>query len=127
MTKRSIAVGLAWWSVMAVCAGNLHTFTDMQGREIEAEIVAFDEWSGKVRLEREDGRTFEVQSTLFSETDREYMQAWAAAGTIPAGQAFTSKGIFRMITFKRRSGNEKRFSGTLGLWLDGIGAGREFP
>jgi hypothetical protein len=64
----------------AVPALFAHEFTDLQGRKLEAEIVAAA--SGQVMLKREaDGRAFNVAANSFSVADQKFISEWADANT----------------------------------------------
>ncbi len=57
-----------------------HEFTDLQGRKLDAEIIAAA--SGQVMLKRAtDGRTFNVAANTFSEADQKFISEWADANT----------------------------------------------
>jgi hypothetical protein len=57
------------------------TFTDKNGRSMEAEVVA--KQGDQVRIKRADGQQFTVPATTFSPADQEYIKTWQApaAGT----------------------------------------------
>ncbi|QIF04791.1 SHD1 domain-containing protein [Roseimicrobium sp. ORNL1] len=57
------------------------TFTDKNGRSMEAEIVA--KQGDQVRIKRTDGQQFTVPATTFSPADQEYIRAWQAPGGAP--------------------------------------------
>ena len=66
--------------VAAVPALSAHEFTDLQGRKLEAEIVAAG--GGQVMLKRAaDGRTFSVAPTSFTAADQKFISDWADANT----------------------------------------------
>ncbi len=57
-----------------------HEFTDLQGRKLDAEIVAAA--GGQVMLKRAaDGRTFNVAASTFSAADQKFISEWADANT----------------------------------------------
>ncbi len=70
------------------------TFTDNQGRSIEAELISVGDSSVKVR--RTDGNEFDLPLNILSETDREYVEQWEterreklAAGAPKPGETLT--------------------------------------
>ena len=63
-----------------VPALSAHEFTDLQGRKLEAEILAAS--GGQVMLKRaSDGRTFNVVATSFTPADQKFISDWADANT----------------------------------------------
>lgn len=63
-----------------VPALSAHEFTDLQGRKLDAEIVAAA--SGQVMLKRAaDGRTFNVLANTFTAADQKFISEWADANT----------------------------------------------
>jgi len=77
--------------VAAVSALTAHEFTDLQGRKLEAEIVAAG--GGQVMLKRAtDGRTFNVAAASFIDADQKFISDWADANTKYAFEvAYTKK------------------------------------
>jgi hypothetical protein len=66
--------------IAAVPALSAHEFTDLQGRKLEAEILAAS--GGQVMLKRaSDGRTFNVAATSFTPADQKFISDWADANT----------------------------------------------
>jgi hypothetical protein len=53
------------------------TFTDIQGRKLEAEVVAVQQ--GQVRIKRADGQEFTLPVTTFSAADQAFLQQWKPA------------------------------------------------
>ncbi|WP_397379262.1 hypothetical protein [Prosthecobacter sp.] len=63
-----------------VPALSAHEFTDLQGRKLDAEIVAAS--GGQVMLKRTaDGRTFNVAANSFIPADQKIISDWADANT----------------------------------------------
>ncbi len=58
------------------------TFTDTEGRSIEAKIVEFDSAQGRVQIERKDGKTVWVPPSAFSEEDQAYIHRWSQIHTM---------------------------------------------
>lgn len=57
-----------------------HEFTDLQGRKLDAEILAAS--GGQVMLKRTaDGRTFNVAASSFIPADQKFISDWADANT----------------------------------------------
>lgn len=67
------------------------TFTDDQGRTVEAVIVRTS--PDKVWIRRDDGRTFQVATSTFSEADRKYISEWRQMNALedPDAIEFSSK------------------------------------
>lgn len=61
----------------SAAADELRTWTDVQGRKIEARVLAVDLTKETVRIERADGATFELPLLRFSPADRVYAKVWA--------------------------------------------------
>lgn len=53
------------------------TFTDVQGRKLEAEIVSVE--ANSVRIRRADGQVFSLPLSTLSAEDNAYIQKWKAA------------------------------------------------
>jgi len=51
-------------------------FTDQQGRKIKARVLDYDEKSDIVRIQREDGKTLRVPTSIFSLKDQVYIHDW---------------------------------------------------
>ncbi|MDB6003284.1 MAG: hypothetical protein JWR15_271 [Prosthecobacter sp.] len=74
-----------------------HEFTDLQGRKLDAEIVAAA--GGQVMLKRAaDGRTFNVAASTFSAADQKFISEWADANTKYAFE----------VTYTKKKLNESR-------------------
>ena len=64
--------------IASVTALPAHEFTDLQGRKLDAEIVAAG--GGQVMLKRSaDGRTFNVAASSFTAEDQKFISDWAEA------------------------------------------------
>lgn len=63
------------------------TFTDAQGRKLEAEVVAVQQ--GQVRIRRADGKEFTLPVTTFVPADQAYLQHWKPAAA-PANAPTTA-------------------------------------
>lgn len=61
---------LAPWLVWA----QVRTFTDTEGKTIEAELIEAD--AGSVRVRRDDGVVFDVARERLSESDQEFIDQW---------------------------------------------------
>lgn len=55
------------------------TFTAPDGRTLEAAIRAYQDSSGKIKIERKGGKTMWVTPAAFSEADQDYIQQWIKA------------------------------------------------
>lgn len=73
-------IGLLFWLVIAcnlnLGAGELHTFTSKDGRTMDAAITALA--GDSLTIRRDDGTTFTVTRSLFSDEDQPYIDAWGA-------------------------------------------------
>jgi hypothetical protein len=78
---------LFWLSATFASA---RTFTDAQGRKLEAEVVAVQQ--GQVRIRRADGQEFTLPVTTFSAADQAFLQQWkpVVGAAAPAGVAATA-------------------------------------
>jgi hypothetical protein len=71
---------LASLCLLAVVGLPAHEFTDLQGRKLDAEILAAS--GGQVMLKRaSDGRTFNVAASTFTAADQKFISDWADANT----------------------------------------------
>ncbi len=62
-----------------------HTFRDDQGRTMRAVVVRTG--PGEVWIRRDDGQTFRVQLTTFSETDQTFISQWERRTALQAPNA----------------------------------------
>jgi hypothetical protein len=53
-----------------------HSFTDKKGQSIEAELVSIDPKREKVKIQRKDGRHFEIAILTLSLDDQLYIRDW---------------------------------------------------
>ena len=53
-------------------AGELHTFTDTQGRLLKAELVSI--LGDQVTIKRDDGQVFTVKASTFSQADQDWLK-----------------------------------------------------
>lgn len=71
---------LASLCLLAVVGLPAHEFTDLQGRKLDAEILAAS--GGQVMLKRaSDGRAFNVAASTFTAADQKFISDWADANT----------------------------------------------
>ncbi|MEM1295813.1 MAG: hypothetical protein AAGH89_10645 [Verrucomicrobiota bacterium] len=77
MNRLFVALLVFLGASVAQAEDEFHLFTNTKGQEMEAKIV--DVKSGKVTIERRDGRSFMVDATMFVAADQEMIAAWAAA------------------------------------------------
>ncbi len=76
--KTHLIVSLCLLAVVPVLSA--HEFTDLQGRKLDAEILAAA--GGQVMLKRTaDGRTFNVAASTFIAADQKIISDWADANT----------------------------------------------
>lgn len=60
------------------------TFTDTEGRTIQARILDYDAVKGRIQIVREDGKKAWVSPNVFSDTDQAYIGEWVAADCVLA-------------------------------------------
>ncbi len=65
--------------VVVAQAADYRTFTDTQGRAIQARLLDANTSKGEICLEREDGKKVWVSPAAFSEGDQTYIRSWAVA------------------------------------------------
>ena len=82
-------------------------FTDTQGRTIRGRIVSYDDASGDVRFERDNGRTAKVSIKIFSEPDQNYIRQWSVASDFLKASSFK-------IDIKRMENKNKEKSASSG-------------
>ena len=63
------------------------TFTDTQGRTIDARILTVND--DQVQIERNDRQRFTLPVAMFTERDRAFIEAWAKSNALKAQTAFT--------------------------------------
>jgi hypothetical protein len=86
--------------ITAIQALSAHEFTDLQGRKLEAEIVAAG--GGQVTLKRAaDGRTFNVVASNFTAADQKFISDWADANTKYSFDATYTKKKLKSTSTKR--------------------------
>ncbi len=65
---------------MVFCAtaqeGDYHSFTDKKGQSIEAALVSVGPKREKVKIQRRDGRHFEIEILTLSLDDQRYIKDW---------------------------------------------------
>jgi hypothetical protein len=64
------------------------TFTDAEGRTIEARVIAYD--GTRVTIERKDGQRFTVTSAIFDEKDQAYLEFWLELEQLRRPTAFNA-------------------------------------
>jgi hypothetical protein len=74
-----------------------HTFTDHQGRTVEANIVKYDSATGKVQLETGSSKKTWVNPQVFSVADQEFIRSWISA------EPFRSTSVFRILVRKEEA------------------------
>ena len=70
---------VCWITLSLTALTSARTFTDKNGRAMEAEIVA--KQGDQVRIKRADGQQFTVPATTFSPADQDYIKTWQAPAT----------------------------------------------
>ncbi|PQO42622.1 SHD1 domain-containing protein [Blastopirellula marina] len=64
----------------AASAAEVRTWTDTNGKTLTGKFVAFVD-DDKVRIETEDGKTFDISINRFSNTDKEYLDTQKESGS----------------------------------------------
>lgn len=82
MKRMIAALLLVGWATAAVHAEGYRTFTDSEGRSIDARINNFNEANGRIEIERSDGMKVWVSPALFSEADQAYIREWVKAALV---------------------------------------------
>jgi len=78
---RGVAVLLSVMLVPQLVRSELHVFSLPDGQVLEAKIVSFDAKSGRVVLERKDGKRAKVNPSGFVGADQQYIKEWVTANT----------------------------------------------
>lgn len=60
-----------------------HTFTTQEGQTVTAKIIAISSYTGKVKLERENGRKVWVEIDIFTREDQSFIHAWRKKASMP--------------------------------------------
>ena len=85
----AVAVALAMTLLCGVgLAGERRSFTDVLGREINAEIIEYDAESQTVVLKRRNGSSGVIPLNALSRADQEYIVKWASRRGFLDTQAF---------------------------------------
>jgi hypothetical protein len=90
-------------ALAAAVAGHeeFRVFTGKEGQTVSARILSVSASTGKVHLQRKEGRQVWVSVTAFTDEDREFIEAWNAgarnpeppeAAVLPAGDTVTTSG-----------------------------------
>ena len=69
-----------------VWSEEFRAFTSKEGRVITARIINFSSYTGKVQLERENGRKVWVDPEIFSSKDKKFIAAWGEKDSMPQAQ-----------------------------------------
>ncbi|MCB1231403.1 MAG: hypothetical protein KDN19_14110 [Verrucomicrobiae bacterium] len=108
----------AIWSALVLWTGVLHVgaqeitsegeewhqFQDREGHELEARVLAFSSDWRQVRIERRDGRTFEIEVTRLALDDQQFLRDWL----IDPHRLATADLHFELNLTRRDSPGEKR-------------------
>ncbi len=84
---------LALWFVLILPGAGqaeTHIFSLPDGRALEAEIVGYDFRTGRIEIERIDGKRVKVDPAGFIQPDQQYIKDWIAAN------AFLSDGVLKV-------------------------------
>ncbi len=60
-----------------LAAGEFRTFTDREGRSIEAELIDYDSDRMTAEIKMRNGKSYDVPLTKFSGEDQRFIQDWA--------------------------------------------------
>ena len=99
---------------LAPIPARARTFTDTQGRKLEAEVVAVQQ--GQVRIRRADGKEFTLPVTTFIPADQAYLQQWKPAAKPDPAAAKDAKA-------EERKANRALEDSVFPKWRDGIAFG----
>ncbi len=88
-----MTMGIAWGE-------ELYTFTDLQGRQVEARILRSDAVSGNIQLETGSGKKMWVNPDIFSPEDHVFINGWKMA------EPFRDTSVFR-VSIGRKDGKWK--------------------
>lgn len=70
----------------------IHTFTTTDGRTLNATIRDYNDRTGKIQIEREDGKKVWILPNVFSEADQEYVRQWIAVDQFMSPEKFKIEG-----------------------------------
>lgn len=105
---KMLATGLCACLVAAIVqAAEYRTFTDTQGRAIEAKLIDADASQGQVYLQREDGKKVWVSPVAFSGADQDYIRSWAALHAALSDRSFKVSADLVSIP---HDGSERRYA-----------------
>lgn len=72
--SRACLILLAAGVIFPALAAQARTFTNRDGKTLEAEVLAVE--AGQVKLKRDDGREFSIPVASLSDGDQAYLKAW---------------------------------------------------
>jgi hypothetical protein len=72
-------------------AEEYRTFTTQDGRSLKARITMYDAITGKLQIQREDGKKVMVPVSTFREKDKAYAEKWLAMQTFASESKFKLK------------------------------------
>lgn len=73
-------------------AGEYRTFTTPDGRSLEAKVLQYSERTGKVQLERADGKKIWTLPTVFIEENQVYVRKWIKVDQFMSSMKFKIDG-----------------------------------
>jgi hypothetical protein len=97
------------------------TFTDSQGRKLEAEVVAVQQ--GQVRIRRADGQEFTLPVTTFSAADQAFLQQWKPAAAPAGAAAKPDPAATKDAKAEERKANRALEDSVFPKWRDGVAFG----
>lgn len=107
---------------LASLQADARTFTDTQGRKLEAEVVAVQQ--GQVRIRRADGKEFTLPVATFIPADQAYLQQWKpAAAPANAPAAKPDPADAKDAKAEERKANRALEDSVFPKWRDGIAFG----
>jgi hypothetical protein len=88
-----VTLTLCGFPSSSAVADELRTWTDTQGRTIEASLLGFDPSKDTIEIQRADGTHFNLPVSRLSETDRVFIKGWVIeqSSSEVAGTSSTAK------------------------------------
>jgi hypothetical protein len=106
---------------LASLQADARTFTDAQGRKLEAEVVAVQQ--GQVRIRRADGQEFTLPVTTFSAADQAFLQQWKPPAAPAGAAAKPDPAAAKDAKAEERKANRALEDSVFPKWRDGVAFG----
>lgn len=78
------AIAFPQSSTVSIPESDWHRFRDKEGSEINARIISLSPDWRHIRIEREDGQSFDIRVTRLSLDDQQYLRNWLLAQQVEA-------------------------------------------